>query len=824
MSQKTDAELTTEAQVIRDETTALANTKTRVYNILKNIIDSKPNNDIAPGGAVDSVNGQTGVVVLDAANVGADPAGTAAALLTGTISDSDTTHAPTGNAVFDALDLKANLDSPALTGIPTAPTPAQTVNNTQLATTEFVHARVVNSAFVAAGTNDYTITIPGITALADIKSFDVQFTNANTVPVYIGDLSSTHSATYPTLNPNGLGAVRLKKEGNVDLNLGDIKANQIYRCFYDGTNIQITKQLVEKVFNVEDYGAKHDFVTILQASVNSGSATLTSATSVFTSGVNGKTIRVPGAGAAGVDLITTMTFVNATTVTLGVNASTTVSLVPIQWGTDDTAAIQAAITACHSYGGGTVWFPKGVYLIAGALITSLNSVNPNCQLYIPLNTVALDRVVIKLQGEGKTSYNNGPLNNANIDYTPITGTILKSIIVGSGTSPCVLGSAFANNGFIDVNRNEVIINDLAIETKSMTGAAHVANSMTAFNFFNMGVVHTDNILAYTESACWVSVQPASGTYGIRLPQPASNENYGGTHGFMMAVGFDVGISFSEHDAIQKGVTVTCNKGYQIYAGGGNHPAIAVHLHDFASRYGIEFLTGPSVNILQFSRERYPGIFATRWYDGVADFLATGLSLASGTVNYSIISSGGAVPAPEFSGTFGGQINFHDLHGDPYYIYAAGVNPAASTPFMQLKYTGAAVSTDASIPDILMVHNQAGTSHIVATWKAINIASTDADERLGQISFRTNGAVDKGLFRLSLNNGAGTFGAVSDFTTDYISSAVPVRMPSYTVAGVPSASTAGAGAMIYVSNESGGAVIAFSDATNWRRVTDRAVIS
>ena len=53
---------------------------------------------------------------------------------------------------------------------------------------------------------------------------------------------------------------------------------------------------------------------------------------------------------------------------------------------------------------------------------------------------------------------------------------------------------------------------------------------------------------------------------------------------------------------------------------------------------------------------------------------------------------------------------------------------------------------------------------------------------------------------------------------------PVKPKSYTVAGVPSASTAGAGATIYVSNESGGAVPAFSDGTNWRRVTDRAVIS
>jgi len=53
---------------------------------------------------------------------------------------------------------------------------------------------------------------------------------------------------------------------------------------------------------------------------------------------------------------------------------------------------------------------------------------------------------------------------------------------------------------------------------------------------------------------------------------------------------------------------------------------------------------------------------------------------------------------------------------------------------------------------------------------------------------------------------------------------PIRCASYTVGTVPSASVTGAGAQIYVSNEVGGAVLAFSDATNWRRVTDRAIIS
>ncbi len=52
---------------------------------------------------------------------------------------------------------------------------------------------------------------------------------------------------------------------------------------------------------------------------------------------------------------------------------------------------------------------------------------------------------------------------------------------------------------------------------------------------------------------------------------------------------------------------------------------------------------------------------------------------------------------------------------------------------------------------------------------------------------------------------------------------PARVKSYTVAGVPAAS-AGAGQIIFVSNETGGAVLAFSDGTNWRRVTDRAVVS
>jgi hypothetical protein len=50
----------------------------------------------------------------------------------------------------------------------------------------------------------------------------------------------------------------------------------------------------------------------------------------------------------------------------------------------------------------------------------------------------------------------------------------------------------------------------------------------------------------------------------------------------------------------------------------------------------------------------------------------------------------------------------------------------------------------------------------------------------------------------------------------------VPLISYTVATLPSA--AAPIRMIYVTDETGGAVPAFNDGTNWRRVTDRAVVS
>jgi hypothetical protein len=52
----------------------------------------------------------------------------------------------------------------------------------------------------------------------------------------------------------------------------------------------------------------------------------------------------------------------------------------------------------------------------------------------------------------------------------------------------------------------------------------------------------------------------------------------------------------------------------------------------------------------------------------------------------------------------------------------------------------------------------------------------------------------------------------------------IRVGTAPVSALPSASGSGAGAFIFVSDENGGATLAFSDGSQWRRVQDRAIVS
>ena len=86
---------------------------------------------------------------------------------------------------------------------------------------------------------------------------------------------------------------------------------------------------------------------------------------------------------------------------------------------------------------------------------------------------------------------------------------------------------------------------------------------------------------------------------------------------------------------------------------------------------------------------------------------------------------------------------------------------------------------------------------------------------GSITNTANITIDYGSVRE-----AGTVPAIGDF--EYLNDIFGPTGDSFTVSSLPSA--AQPGQMIYVSDETGGSVMAFSDGSNWRRITDRAVVS
>lgn len=84
---------------------------------------------------------------------------------------------------------------------------------------------------------------------------------------------------------------------------------------------------------------------------------------------------------------------------------------------------------------------------------------------------------------------------------------------------------------------------------------------------------------------------------------------------------------------------------------------------------------------------------------------------------------------------------------------------------------------------------------------------------GFITDTTDIAIDYGSV-VTANSYKGDF--------EYIMETSGVTHDSFMVASLPNAGIPGQ--MIYISNESGGSTMAFSDGSNWRRITDRAVVS
>ena len=118
----------------------------------------------------------------------------------GNVDNTSDANKPVSTATQTALDAKAPLASPALTGVPTAPTAAAGTNTTQVATTEFVGTAVAD--LVASAPSALNTLNELATALGNDASFSTTVTNSL-------------ASKAPTDSPTFTGAVTVSSSGIV---------------------------------------------------------------------------------------------------------------------------------------------------------------------------------------------------------------------------------------------------------------------------------------------------------------------------------------------------------------------------------------------------------------------------------------------------------------------------------------------------------------------------------------------------------------------------------------------------------------------------------
>lgn len=313
-------------------------------------------------------------------------------------------------------------------------------------------------------------------------------------------------------------------------------------------------------FRPETYGAKGDGRVIGDGTINS-TTTFTSASAGFTAADTGKTIMINGGqGTGGMPLITTITFVNSTTVTLASAATATATGCSAVYGTDDTAAINAAVSAAATYAEVNDWFAEIVFgskiycLASGPTQTAV--VNSQIPLPYPNVNGTTRKLVLTFRGAGDAS------NTQYFDSTipNMQGTCLTSMVLApSAVDPTfgyqsVIGgpSKFGSftGGFANV---KPVIDGITVWCPALS-------NNWAFDFTSVSCAHVDRSAALAFASV-AGNQPnlpnfnniafftSRASVGLGMPGAGNNDDC--VVGAFTTEGFNIGYWVSEHFNAQR---------------------------------------------------------------------------------------------------------------------------------------------------------------------------------------------------------------------------------------------------------------------------------
>lgn len=301
------------------------------------------------------------------------------------------------------------------------------------------------------------------------------------------------------------------------------------------------------VFNVFTYAAVADGKQVHDGAMTTGSAILTSATASFVVGDVGKVIMVKNAGTVNsTTLITTIaSYQSATQVTLTLTNASGSNLTNLQvlWGTDDTAAINAAVSAAFTHAQSTggmvkVFFPvpvnpNGFYAIGGAL---LHTASGNAQIPIPLQSTASNKITLIFEGAGNGSgFQHWQETVVQTGVTLVSFGLYasagaQSTDINANGNPSVIGGPTPPNGY-GISPG-VFTNVLPVLRNISIRNAHNANGYgwTAFDFYGCAEANVENVMIGSTGNVVdgdfgnPSTFGSGSSIGMLMPAPGNNDN------------------------------------------------------------------------------------------------------------------------------------------------------------------------------------------------------------------------------------------------------------------------------------------------------------
>ncbi len=337
-----------------------------------------------------------------------------------------------------------------------------------------------------------------------------------------------------------------------DINLTAAGTNQNITFTPSGNGASVATNFQDKggqVYNVRAYGAVGNGVFLYNCSTTSGSPALNCPSANWSASDAGKPIEVDLGTSGSAPLYTSILSVtDATHLTMSANAGSTASTRSVVYGTDDSTVIQSLVNTVIAAGGGTIFFPPGVYIYNRA---ANQGQNLNSALLIPRVLFGVGLVdpsaVITFKGAtqvGEYNYDGAVPPGASVLYA------MSNVPPGGK----FLYVNYGDGNWSNFNNVVVGIRDLAVVTPYNVAwtAVDLTEAISA-------TVNDSTISINTPHLGTTITVPSLSSYGLFLP---GNQNFGIPTATNVSVfGYNVCYQFSDHTLLTKTQAQFCHLSY-----------------------------------------------------------------------------------------------------------------------------------------------------------------------------------------------------------------------------------------------------------------------